>query len=52
MVEALTVSLGVQDAESRRKARLLKRKDAEDDRVADLDDANSDSTPSSKRQRL
>lgn len=56
MVEALTIFLGVQDPESRRKASKLKRKDADSDNGNDLvavdDDEDSDSTPLFKRQRL
>ena len=50
---------GVQDPESRRKARYLKRKDAESDNSNDLvdlddedDDNDTDSAPPLKRQRL
>lgn len=53
-VEALTTFLGVQDPESRRKARKMKRKEAECDNgndLVDLNDEDSDSAPSSKRQR-
>ena len=58
-MEALTIFLGVQDPESRRQARHLKRKDGESDNGNDLvelddddDDGGSDSAPPSKRQRL
>ena len=54
MVEALTIILGVQDPESRRKIRELKRKGVESDNGNDLvdqDDDDSDSAPSSKHQR-
>ena len=54
MVEALTIFLGVQDPESRRKARNMKRKKAESDNSTDLvelNDEDSDSAPSSKRAR-
>lgn len=48
--------LGVQDPESRRKARNLKRKDAERNDGNDLvdleDDDDYDSAPSSKRLKL
>ncbi|CAF9926573.1 hypothetical protein IMSHALPRED_007000 [Imshaugia aleurites] len=47
---------GVQDPESRRKARRLKRQGADDDNGNDLvdldDDDDSDSAPSSKRRSL
>ncbi len=62
IVEALTVFLGVQDPESRRQARYLKRKDAKSGKNNDLvdlvdledddDDNDSDSAPPLKRQRL
>lgn len=45
---------GVQDPESRRKARNMKRKEAESDNgndLVDLDDEDSDSARSAKRQR-
>lgn len=54
MVKALTIFLGVQDPESRRKARNMKRKEAESDNgndLVDLDDEDSDSARSAKRQR-
>ena len=60
-MEALTLFLGVQDPESRRQARHLKRKDGESDNGNDLvdlndddddDDDDSDSASPSKRQRL
>lgn len=50
MVEALTGSLGLLNAESRRKAGQLKSKDAgnnKGNRVTDLDGADLDSTSSS-----
>ena len=57
MVEALMKSLGVQDPENR-KARKMKRKEAESDNsdgLVNLDDDDADddddSAPSSKRQR-
>lgn len=68
IVEALTMLLGVQDPESRRKARNLKRKDAENenenengngngngDNQVDLNDDDEydlDLAPSSKRRRV
>lgn len=56
LVPALMIFLGVQDPESRRKARSLKRKDAESEKgngLVDLDYYDdSDLAPSSKRQRV
>ena len=52
--KALSISLGVQDAERRRKGRTLKGKDAESDDgndVVDLTADDSDSAPLTKRQR-
>ena len=56
MVQVLMILLGVQDPESRKQARHLKRKDADGDNGNDLVDLEngdgSDSAPPSKHQRL
>ena len=56
MVQELMTLLGVQDPESRKRARHLKRKDADGDsgnNLVDLEDGDgSDSAPPSKYRRL
>ena len=56
MVQVLMTLLGVQDPESRRRARHLKRKDADGDSGNDLVDLEngegSNSAPPSKHRRL
>ena len=56
MVQVLMTLLGVQDPESRKRARHSKRKDADDDSgngLVDLENGDgSDSAPRSKHRRL
>ena len=56
MIQVLMTLLGVQDPESRKRARHLKRKDADGDGGNDLVDLEngdgSDSAPPSKHRRL